>query len=70
LLKWDGFYTTVDNTRVLAAREAGVNVNAKVHEYNELISPEMAKRFVQKKTDKFPFNMGRSCKVRQILMVV
>lgn len=29
----DGVYTTIDNTRVVSAREAGIDVQAIVHNY-------------------------------------
>ncbi|AHN29304.1 hypothetical protein SALWKB2_1922 [Snodgrassella alvi wkB2] len=31
----------MDNTRILAAREAGTNVKAKVHDFNEKLTPEI-----------------------------
>ncbi|RZQ63632.1 hypothetical protein EWH70_13385 [Amycolatopsis suaedae] len=31
----DGRLTTLDNTRVVAARHAGIDVRARVHEYDE-----------------------------------
>ena len=33
----DGKYTTIDNTRVYAAQQAGIDVVANVHEYSEKI---------------------------------
>jgi hypothetical protein len=37
----DGELTSVDNTRILAARETGTDVQAVVHDYNEPLSPEI-----------------------------
>lgn len=33
----DGIYTTIDNTRVVSARQAGINVEANIHSYNEVL---------------------------------
>lgn len=37
----DGELTTLDNTRVVAAREAGIDVLANVHEYGERLTSEL-----------------------------
>lgn len=37
----DGKLTNMDNTRILAAREAGISVKAKVHDFNEKLTPEI-----------------------------
>ncbi|MDY7574612.1 RHS repeat-associated core domain-containing protein [Actimicrobium sp. CCI2.3] len=37
----DGKLTSMDNTRIAAAREAGIDVQAKVREFNEKLTPEM-----------------------------
>ena len=37
----DGMPTSMDNTRILAAREAGVEVKANVRSFDELLTPEM-----------------------------
>lgn len=60
----DGFFTTVDNTRILAAREAGVNVDTYVHDFNEVISPKMAARFINKKTGALPSTWGEAVRFR------
>jgi hypothetical protein len=45
----DGKLTSVDNTRVLAARQAGIEVRAVVHEaYEPLPGPAMVERFTTK----------------------
>jgi len=45
----DGSYTTIDNTRVAAAREAGINVNANVHSYNDSLPSGFINRFTTPK---------------------
>ena len=45
----DGIYTTIDNTRVVSAREAGINVEANVHGYNDPLPSEYIERFTTKK---------------------
>ena len=45
----DGIYTTIDNTRVVSAREAGINVQANVHGYNDPLPSEYIERFTTKK---------------------
>ncbi|MBD3920939.1 hypothetical protein H8B09_19390 [Paenibacillus sp. PR3] len=45
-----GKLTTIDNTRVLAARQARINVHAIIHESNKSIPVEMAKRFLYRTT--------------------
>lgn len=44
----DGNYTTVDNTRVYAARQAGINVEANIHAYDEPLPLEYVDRFTTK----------------------
>ncbi|MDO5539023.1 MAG: hypothetical protein Q4F83_02960 [Eubacteriales bacterium] len=41
----DGMYTTIDNTRVVAAREVGISVQANVHAYNDPLPSNYIKRF-------------------------
>ena len=45
----DGIYTTIDNTRVVSAREAGINVQANVYGYNDPLPSEYIERFTIKK---------------------
>ena len=45
----DGIYTTIDNTRVVSAREAGINVKANVHGYNAPLPSGYIERFTTKK---------------------
>lgn len=45
----DGIYTTVDNTRLLAAKKTGTLVRANAHNYNDVIPEDMAVRFANKK---------------------
>lgn len=47
----DGKLTTVDNTRVLAARNAGIDVQATVHNATDPIPADMAQRFVSRNGD-------------------
>lgn len=41
----DGALTTLDNTRVLAASRAGIEVEAVVHGFDDALAPEMIERF-------------------------
>ncbi|WP_232303642.1 DUF6531 domain-containing protein [Pseudofrankia sp. DC12] len=41
----DGVLTSVDNTRVLAARHAGIDVQAEIHEFNETLPVDNIRRF-------------------------
>jgi hypothetical protein len=41
----DGSLTTVDNTRVLAAKQAGIDVSANVHGFDEPLPANMVGRF-------------------------
>lgn len=45
----DGRLVTVDNSRVLAAHEAGIDVRAVVHSFDDAIPPDLAARFVTAK---------------------
>lgn len=45
----DGKLTTVDNTRVLAAKNAGICVQANVHTSSDPILTDFAMRFTSKK---------------------
>ena len=45
----DGKLTTIDNTRVVAAREAGIDVQAILHNANELLPESLIDRFTTKK---------------------
>lgn len=44
----DGKLTTVDNTRVLAAKNAGIDVQANIHAASDPISADDAIRFTSK----------------------
>ncbi len=54
----DGMLTSVDNTRVLAAREAGIDVRASVHSMDELLTREMTERFAVPSKNFFPQTWG------------
>ncbi|MBC6310557.1 hypothetical protein HCJ66_13535 [Listeria sp. FSL L7-1582] len=45
----DGMYTTIDNTRVAAARAAGIEVKANIRNFNDLLPADMVDRFTTKK---------------------
>ena len=45
----DGKFSTLDNTRVVAARQAGINVKANVHGYNDPLPSSLIKRFTTPK---------------------
>ncbi len=45
----DGGPTSIDNTRLLAAKRAGINVRADVHGFDDVILPELAGRFLSRK---------------------
>jgi len=41
----DGSLTSIDNTRVLAARYAGIDVKANVHDFNSSLPSNLVERF-------------------------
>ena len=41
----DGKLTSMDNARIRAAREAGIDVKARIRDANEPLTPEEVKRF-------------------------
>lgn len=45
----DGKLTTIDNTRVVAARESGIEVQATIHDASELLPEGLIDRFTTKK---------------------
>jgi len=55
-------YGTLDNTRVLAAHEAGIDVHANVHNADELLTPEEVRGFTTKKG--VPKTWGDAYKLR------
>ena len=58
----DGIYTTIDNTRVASARQVGINVEANIHSYNEVLPSEYINRFTTKKG--VPATWGEAIKLR------
>ncbi|SHI24935.1 filamentous hemagglutinin, partial [Sporobacter termitidis DSM 10068] len=58
----DGILTSVDNTRVASAREAGIDVRANVHGYNDPLTPDQMSRFATKKG--IPTTWGEAIKLR------
>ena len=58
----DGKLTTIDNTRVVAAREAGIDVQSIIHDSNEILPKNLIKRFT---TDKgIPETWGDAIELR------
>ncbi len=45
----DGTFVTVDNTRLLAAHRAGIEVRAVIHEAGEALPAEFAERFLPRR---------------------
>lgn len=45
----DGGLTTVDNTRVVAANEAGIEAQAMIHQFDEPLPEEQVGRFTTRK---------------------
>jgi len=45
----DGKLTTLDNTRVLAADQAGINVSARIHNYSDPLPSNFVERFTTKR---------------------
>lgn len=45
----DGKLTTIDNTRVLAARYADINVQANIHGFDEVLPTDLIERFTTPK---------------------
>lgn len=58
----DGRLTTIDNTRVVAAREAGISVTARIHHYDELLPKEFIDRFTTKQG--VPLTWGDAIRLR------
>ena len=58
----DGKLTSVDNTRVASARQAGIDVHANIHGYNDLLTPEQMSRFATKKG--IPTTWGEAIRLR------
>jgi filamentous hemagglutinin len=58
----NGTATSMDNTRILAAREASVSIKAKVRDFNTLLTPAEKDRF--KSGNKIPRTWGEAIKIR------
>ncbi len=58
----DGAYTTIDNTRVVSAREAGINVQAIIHNYNDPLPIEYVERFTTRQG--VPATWGEAIELR------
>lgn len=58
----DSRLTSMDNTRLVAANEVGINVKAVVHKYDDRLTPAEVKRFTTKKG--VPQTWGEAIKLR------
>lgn len=58
----DGSLTTLDNTRVLAASRAGINVQANIHNASDALPANMVERFTTKKG--VPTTWGEAVQLR------
>ncbi len=58
----DGGLTTIDNTRVVAARAAGIDVQAVVHNADDLLSESLIERFTTKQG--VPTTWGEAIELR------
>lgn len=58
----DGKFTTIDNTRVAAARQAGIDVQANIHSYNGALPSDLIERFTTKKG--IPNTWGEALELR------
>lgn len=58
----DGQLTAIDNTRVAAARQAGIDVQANIHGYNDPLSSDFIDRFTTKKG--IPSTWGEAIELR------
>ncbi len=56
----DGKVTSIDNTRILAAREAGIDVQATVRQAGDKLSPAEARRFTDRKKGFEPETWGEA----------
>jgi hypothetical protein len=60
----DGFYSTVDNTRLLAAQKLGVDIKATVHSFDEALPESMLNRFKNNKTSEYAKTWGQAIEYR------
>lgn len=58
----DGSLTTLDNTRVAAAREVGIEVQANVRNFDDLLPDNLVDRFTTKKG--IPKTLGEATELR------
>jgi filamentous hemagglutinin len=59
----DGRLTSVDNTRVTAAREVGINVEGNLRNYNDPLTPAEVERFTRRRFPP-PKTWGEAVEVR------
>ena len=61
----DGNFTSIDNTRILAAREAGIDVQAVVRNYDDPLPASMLNRFPDpKNSERFATTWGEAINFR------
>jgi filamentous hemagglutinin len=60
----DGRITTIDNTRVAAARETGTTVQARVHPHDAPIDPARAPTLANRRTGEVPETWGQGVENR------
>lgn len=59
----DNLLTSLDNSRILAAQRADIDVSANLHAYDELIPGSMAERFPSRQGD-MPSTWGQAVESR------
>ncbi|OCG42893.1 VENN motif pre-toxin domain-containing protein [Gilliamella sp. Bif1-4] len=56
----DGKYTSMDNTRIAAAREAGIDIKANIRNFDDKLSPSEVNRFSDPKKGFIPTTWGEA----------
>lgn len=60
----DGIYSTIDNTRLLAAQRLGLDIKAIAHSFDEALPESMLERFKNNKTGEFAKTWGEAVEFR------
>lgn len=60
----DGKFTSMDNTRIRAAREADIGVKANIHNFNDPLSSTEKARFTEPKKNFYPTTWGEAIQGR------
>jgi hypothetical protein len=60
----DGIYSSVDNTRLLAAQRLGVNIKSAVHTFDEALPENMVKWYKNNKTGEYAKTWGEAIQFR------